>query len=105
MSSSEDNIPNLSDDTLLFDYSKQPITNWNENTQEYKFHQKITSANNQDVEKVNIDIIFYNHGKLIGIKSNNINQTENGAFDLDFSIKLDSQPDAFYYNVTDLNWA
>ena len=33
------------------------------------------------------------------------NQTENGAFDLDFTIKLDSEPDEFYYNVTDVNWA
>ena len=104
MSGSEDNIPNLSNDTVLFDYSKQSTTNWNENTHEYKFHQKITSANNQDVENINMDIIFYNHGEMIGIKSNTINHTVNGAFDLDFTIKLDSEPDEFYYNVTDVNW-
>lgn len=102
---SEDYIPDISEDTFLFDFSKQFITNWNENTHEYKFHQKITSADNQDVENVTIDIIFYNQGKLIGIKSNTINQTENGTFDLDFTINLDSEPDEFYYNVTDVNWA
>ena len=41
---------------------------------------------------------------MIGIKSNTINHTVNGAFDLDFTIKLDSEPDEFYYNVTDVNW-
>ena len=90
--------------TDLFDYSSKPVTNWNENSHEYKFHQKITSINNQKLENAHIDIIFYNHGKLIGIESDDINKTDNGTFDLDFTIKLDCEPDTFYYNVTDVNW-
>lgn len=91
--------------TDLFDYSAEPITEWNDSSHEFKFNQKITSFDNEDFKDINIDLLFYNHGKLIGTKSNKINQTEHGDFDLDFIIKLDSQPDAFYYNVTDVNWA
>ena len=104
ISSSENNLPNITDETALFDYSNEPVTNWNENSHEYKFHQKITSINNQKLENAHIDIIFYNHGKLIGIESDDINKTDNGTFDLDFTIKLDCEPDTFYYNVTDVNW-
>ena len=28
---------------------------------------------------------------------------QNRTFNLDFTINLDSEPDSFYYNVTDLN--
>lgn len=99
------NIPDVTEDTVLFDYSSEPITNWNENAHEYRFHQKITSFNKQDLKNISIDIIFYKDGKQMGIESNDINEIENGAFDLDFTTKLDAEPDEFYYNVTDLNWA
>ena len=90
--------------TNLFDYSNEAVINWNEKTHEFKYNHNISSIDNQDFENINIDIIFYNNGKQIGIESNKINKTEDGSFNLNFTKKLNSQPDAFYYNVTDLNW-
>lgn len=91
--------------TDLFDYSSQPITNWNGNSHEFKFHQKITSVDGQNIENASVDVLFYSHNRQIAVQSSEIDKLENGSFDLDFTIKLDSEPDAFYYNVTDVNWA
>ncbi|MDO5824610.1 hypothetical protein [Methanobrevibacter sp.] len=91
--------------TDLFDYSNKPITDWNDSSHEFKFYQNIKSVDNQDYENISIDLLFYNHGKIVGIESSNINKTINGTFNLNFTTKLDAEPNAFYYNVTDLNWA
>ena len=36
MSNYEENMPELSNNTRLLDYSNVPVTNWNEKTHEYK---------------------------------------------------------------------
>lgn len=89
--------------TDLFDYSAKPIVDWNDSSKEFKWHQKVVSVDNNDFENVSIDLLFYNYGKLIGVQSSDIDETENGTFDLDFKIKLESHPDAIYYNVTNLD--
>ena len=94
----------IGENTDRFDYTSKPVTVWNETSHEFKFHQKITSKYNQSFENISIDVIFYNPDKIIGTQSSYVDEISNGSFDLDFTIKLDSQPTSFIYNVPYVNW-
>ena len=94
----------IDENTDRFDYTSKPVTVWDSSSHEFKFHQIITSKYNQSFDNISIDVIFYNHGKIIGIQSSDIDEIDDGSFDLDFSIKLDSQPTSFIYNVPYVNW-
>ena len=94
----------IDENTDRFDYTSKPVTVWYSSSHEFKFHQIITSKYNQSFDNISIDVIFYNHGKIIGIQSSDIDEIDDGSFDLDFSIKLDSQPTSFIYNVPYVNW-
>lgn len=90
----------ISELTGNFDFSNEPVTSWDGSTHEYKFKQNVKTSDNKDFKDIRMDILFYKGGKLLDTKTIDINQTSNGAFELDFNAKLDEEPDEFYYNVT-----
>lgn len=90
----------ISDITASFDFSSEPVTSWDAGTQEYKFKQNVKTFDNKEFKDISMDILFYKDGDLLDTKTVDIDKTNGGAFELDFNVKLDKEPDAFYYNVT-----
>lgn len=90
----------ISELTGSFDFSNEPVTSWDGSTHEYKFKQNVKTSDHKEFKDISMDILFYKGGKLLDTKTIDINQTSNGAFELDFNAKLDEEPDEFYYNVT-----
>ena len=92
-------IPESSQMTDLFDYSIEPTTSWNANKNEYSFSQPISSVNGKDYKNIEIKVNFYKGNDLLGSYDSIIDQTKNGKFNLNFTKKLEEEPDAFYYDV------
>ena len=92
-------IPESSQMTDLFDYSIEPTTSWNANKNEYSFSQPISSVNGKDYKNIDIKVNFYKGNDLLGSYDSKIDQTKNGKFNLNFTKKLEEEPDAFYYDV------
>ena len=92
-------IPESSQMTDLFDYSIEPTTSWNANKNEYSFSQPISSVNGNDYKNIEIKVNFYKGNDLLGSYDSKIDQTKNGKFNLNFTKKLEEEPDAFYYDV------
>ena len=92
-------IPESSAYTDLFDYSIEPITSWNADKNEYSFNQSIKSVNGKDYKNIEIKVNFYKGNDLLGSYDSKIDQTKNGKFNLNFTKKLEEEPDAFYYDV------
>ena len=92
-------IPESSQMTDLFDYSIEPTTSWNANKNEYSFSQPISSVNGKDYKNIEIKVNFYKGNDLLGSYDSKIDQTKNGKFNLNFTKKLEEEPDAFYYDV------
>ena len=92
-------IPERSQMTDLFDYSIEPTTSWNANKNEYSFSQPISSVNGKDYKNIEIKVNFYKGNDLLGSYDSKIDQTKNGKFNLNFTKKLEEEPDAFYYDV------
>ena len=92
-------IPESSPLTELFDYSIEPTTSWNTNKNEYSFSQRISSVNGKNYKNIDIKVNFYKGNDLLDSYESKIDQTENGKFNLDFTKKLEEEPDAFYYDV------
>ena len=92
-------IPESSPLTELFDYSIEPTTSWNANKNEYSFSQTISSVHGKDYKNIDIKVNFYKGNDLLDSYESKIDQTENGKFNLDFTKKLEEEPDAFYYDV------
>lgn len=97
----ENNNPKtqVSELTDSFDYSSMPDTTWDNNTKTYTFDQNISSANGKDYKDITMSIIFYKDNVKINNYTKNIAETENGTFNLNFSTKLQEEPDEFYYDV------
>ena len=100
ISSSNSVESQISDITGSFDFSCEPVTSWDANTQEYKFNQKVKTFDKKEFKDISLDILFYKNGKLLDTETVDINQTKGGSFEIDFNKKLDEEPDQFYYNVT-----
>ena len=92
-------IPESSQMTDLFDYSIEPTTSWNANKNEYSFSQPISSVNGKDYKNIEIKVNFYKGNDLLDSHESKIDQTKNGKFNLNFTKKLEEEPDAFYYDV------
>ena len=100
ISSSNSVESQISDITGSFDFSSEPVTSWDANTQEYKFNQKVKTFDKKEFKDISLDILFYKNGKLLDTETVDIDQTKDGSFEIDFNKKLDEEPDQFYYNVT-----
>ena len=90
----------ISDLNAYFDFSNEPVTSWDESTHEYKFKQNVRTFDQKEFKDISLDILFLKDGKQFDKKTVDIDQTNNQTFDLDFNIKLDEEPEEFYYNVT-----
>ncbi len=100
ISSSNSVESQISDITGSFDFSSEPVTSWDEDTNEYKFNQNVKTFDKKEFKDISLDILFYKNGKLLDTETVDINQTKSGSFEIDFKTKLDEEPDQFYYNVT-----
>ena len=85
--------------TESFDFSVEPINNWDENNKELTFKQDVKSINGKDYKNIKMNIEFYKEGKLIDTQEINVNNTTNGKFHIEFTKKLQEEPEEFYYNV------
>ena len=85
--------------TDSFDYSIEPITNWNKNTKEFSFEQTISSVNGNDYKDIKMNIEFYKNGQLYDTHEINVKNTTDGKFNVNFTAKLNEEPDELYYNV------
>lgn len=92
-------IPESSPLTELFDYSIEPTTSWNADKNEYSFSQTISSVNGKNYKNIDIKVNFYKGNDLLDSYESKIDQTKNGKFTLNFTKKLEEEPDAFYYDV------
>ena len=92
-------IPENSPLSELFDYSIEPTTSWNANKNEYSFSQSISSVNGKNYKNIDIKVNFYKGNDLLDSHESKIDQTKNGKFNLNFTKKLEEEPDAFYYDV------
>ncbi|WP_297982167.1 hypothetical protein [uncultured Methanobrevibacter sp.] len=85
--------------TGAFDFSATPTTDWNSENKELNFKQTISTEDGKDYKDIDMKVVFYKGGKLLDEKTINIDKTNDGAFDLDFKVKLQEEPDEFYYDV------
>ena len=92
-------IPENSPLSELFDYSIEPTTSWNANKKEYSFSQSISSVNGKNYKNIDIKVNFYKGNDLLDSHESKIDQTKNGKFNLNFTKKLEEEPDSFYYDV------
>ena len=92
-------IPESSPLSELFDYSIEPTTSWNANKNEYSFSQSISSVNGKNYKNIDIKVNFYKGNDLLDSHESKIDQTKNGKFNLNFTKKLEEEPDSFYYDV------
>ena len=92
-------IPESSQMTDLFDYSIEPTTSWNAEKKEYSFSQSIRSVNGKNYKNIDIKVNFYKGNDLLDSHESKIDQTKNGKFNLNFTKKLEEEPDSFYYDV------
>lgn len=92
-------IPENSPLSELFDYSIEPTTCWNANKKEYSFSQSISSVNGKNYKNIDIKVNFYKGNDLLDSHESKIDQTKNGKFNLNFTKKLEEEPDSFYYDV------
>lgn len=92
-------IPESSPLTELFDYSIEPTTSWNADKNEYSFSQTISSVNGKNYKNIDIKVNFYKGNDLLDSYESKIDQTKNGKFNLNFTKKLEEEPDTFYYDV------
>ena len=92
-------IPENSPLSELFDYSIEPTTSWNANKNEYSFSQSISSVNGKNYKNIDIKVNFYKGNDLLDSHESKIDQTKNGKFNLNFTKKLEEEPDSFYYDV------
>ena len=92
-------IPESSPLSELFDYSIEPTTSWNANKKEYSFSQSISSVNGKNYKNIDIKVNFYKGNDLLDSYESKIDQTKNGKFNLNFTKKLEEEPDSFYYDV------
>ena len=92
-------IPESSPLSELFDYSIEPTTSWNANKKEYSFSQSISSVNGKNYKNIDIKVNFYKGNDLLDSHESKIDQTKNGKFNLNFTKKLEEEPDSFYYDV------
>ena len=92
-------IPENSPLSELFDYSIEPTTSWNANKKEYSFSQSISSVNGKNYKNIDIKVNFYKGNDLLDSYESKIDQTKNGKFNLNFTKKLEEEPDSFYYDV------
>lgn len=90
----------ISDLNVDFDFSNEPVTAWDASTHEYSFKQDVRTFDHKEFKDISMDVLFYKNGKLLDTKTIDIDQTNNESFELDFNVKLDEEPDEFYYNVT-----
>ena len=58
-------IPESSQQTDLFDYSIEPVTNWNSDKKEYSFSQCINSVDGKDYKNIDIKVNFYKNNNLL----------------------------------------
>ena len=92
-------IPESSQQTDLFDYSIEPVTNWNSDKKEYSFSQCINSVDGKDYKNIDIKVNFYKNNNLLDSYDSKIDSTKDGKFNLNFTKELSEEPDAFYYDV------
>ena len=92
-------IPESSQQTDLFDYSIEPVTNWNSDKKEYSFSQSIKSVDGKDYKDIDIKVNFYKNNNLLDSCDSKIDRTKDGKFNLNFTKELSEEPDAFYYDV------
>ena len=92
-------IPESSQQTDLFDYSIEPVTNWNSDKKEYSFSQCINSVDGKDYKNIDIKVNFYKNNNLLDSCDSKIDSTKDGKFNLNFTKELSEEPDAFYYDV------
>ena len=92
-------IPESSDLTDLFDYSSEPITDWNADKKEYSFSQTVSSVDGKDYKDVDIIVEFYKGNENIDNYTSHIKSTKDGKFKINFTTELSEEPDALYYNV------
>ena len=92
-------IPESSDLTDLFDYSSEPITEWDEDKKEFSFSQTVSSVDGKDYNDVDIIVELYKENKNIDNYTSHIKSTKDGKFNIKFTTKLSEEPDALYYNV------
>lgn len=85
--------------TSSFDYSMDPITEWNKSTKEFSFEQEISSVNGNDYKDIKMNIEFYSGGQPFDTHEVTVDSTENGKFKVNFTEKLDSEPEEIYYDV------
>ena len=92
-------IPESSELTDLFDYSIEPVTNWNNDKKEFSFSQSISSIDGKDYKNIDIKVNFYKNNNLLDSYDSKIDSTKDGKFNLNFTKELSEEPDAFYYDV------
>ena len=74
ISSSNSVESQISDITGSFDFSSEPVTSWDEDTNEYKFNQNVKTFDKKEFKDISLDILFYKNGKLLDTETVDINQ-------------------------------
>lgn len=86
-----------------FDFSAEPITYWNSSSKELTLIQNATIVNGQSYEDMIFQIDFYKQGQLLYTKDVYVENSMNGKFNFNFTVKLPEEPDDVTYELISSN--